>query len=244
MSTFISAEDGYYSLTTAGSVLFIAIGCILLILAALITHFGKNDPASESTDSKATQPVQAKKEGTAFTPKRLVFAGVCLALAFLLSFVKLVHLPWGGSITLCSMLFISLIGYFYGPKVGFTAAFTYSILQLVQGGGSYMLSPLQVCMDYLFAFTALGISGCFRKSKNGLIVGYLAGILLRGLFHSIGGYLYWMEYMPEDFPQSLASIYPIVYNYAYILGEAVITVILISLPPVKKAIQTVRSMAE
>ena len=84
----------------------------------------------------------------------------------------------------------------------------------------------------------------FYQKKNGLIKGYIVAILVRGLFHTIGGYLYWMDYMPDNFPKSLAAIYPIVYNYSYILAEAVITLIVISLPPVKKALARVRMMAQ
>ena len=59
---------------------------------------------------------------------------------------------------------------------------------------------------------------------------------MRGAFHSLGGYLYWMDYMPENFPQSLTSLYPIVYNYSYILAEGILTIIVIMLPPVQKAL--------
>lgn len=52
-----------------------------------------------------------------------------------------------------------------------------------------------------------------------------------------------MDYMPDNFPKSLTAIYPIAYNYAYILGEGLITVIIIMLPPVKKAIEKVKAMA-
>ena len=119
----------------------------------------------------------------------------------------------------------------------------YSILQFIQGGGGYILAPMQVAYDYILAFMALGLSGFFAKKKNGLLIGYIIAILVRGAFHSIGGYIYWMEYMPDNFPQSLSAIYPICYNYAYILLEGIITVVVISLPPVKKALATVRQMA-
>ena len=187
-----------------------------------------------SENQSSTQP--------RFTAKTLTFSAACLALGFALSFVKIFHFPWGGSITLCSMLMIALIGYFFGPMVGLFSAFIYGILQFFQGG-AYFLSPLQVCLDYFVAFAALGLSGFFKDKKNGLLIGYIVGILVRGALHAIGGYIYWMDYMPEEFPASLAVIYPIVYNYAYIIGEGIITVILISLPPVKKAISRVRTMA-
>ena len=71
---------------------------------------------------------------------------------------------------------------------------------------------------------------------------YVAAILARGAFHVLGGYLYWMSYMPENYPKSLSAIYPIVYNYSYILAEGVITLILISIPAVSKALVQVRKM--
>lgn len=142
-----------------------------------------------------------------------------------------------------SMLFITLIGYWYGPKIGLTCAFAYGIMQFLQGGGTYILSPMQACLDYFFAFAALGVSGFFYKKKNGLVIGYIVAILARGLFHTIGGYIYWMDYMPESFPSSLAAIYPICYNYAYILLEGVVTVIILMLPPVKKAMSYAKRVA-
>ena len=106
-----------------------------------------------------------------------------------------------------------------------------------------VLSLFQVCCDYVFAFAALGVAGFFGKKKNGLLIGYIVAVLARGFFHTLGGYLYWMDYMPDNFPKSLTAIYPIAYNYAYILGEGLITVIIIMLPPVKKAIEKVKAMA-
>ena len=105
----------------------------------------------------------------------------------------------------------------------------------------YILSPVQVLTDYILAFAALGLSGFFYKKANGLIKGYLLAIFIRGAFHSIGGYLYWMDYMPDSFPKSLAAIYPIAYNYSYILAEGIVTVIILLLPPVKNAMTRVKA---
>ena len=224
MSLFFNAEDGYYSLTTAGIIAFVVITVLLLVLVAFL--------ASGTGDKKRL-----------FSTKQLVFSAVALALGFATSYIKLFHMPWGGSVTLFSMLFVTLIGYWYGPKIGLVCGFAYGILQFLQGGGSYILSPLQACLDYIVAFAALGLSGFFYKKKNGLVMGYIVAILARGLFHSIGGYIYWMDYMPDNFPASLAFIYPVCYNYAYILLEGLITVVVLLLPPVKKAMAYGKRMA-
>ena len=95
----------------------------------------------------------------------------------------------------------------------------------------------------MLAFAALGLAGLFRGKKNSLLLGYLTAVLARGVFHSIGGYLYWMDYMPENFPQALRSLYPIIYNYSYLLAEAVVTVLVIKIPAVEQALERVRKAA-
>lgn len=222
-------EDSYYSLTTTGVILFVVITAVFVALTAFLT----NKEAAAAQNNKRL-----------FSTKQLVFSAAALALGFAASYIKIVDMPWGGSVTLCSMLFVTLIGYWYGPKIGLAAGFAYGILQFIQGGGSYILSPLQACLDYILAFAALGLSGFFYKKANGLLKGYLFAIFVRGALHSIGGYLYWMDYMPDSFPKSLAAIYPIAYNYAYILVEAFITVVIIMLPPVKNAMASVKALAQ
>ena len=106
-----------------------------------------------------------------------------------------------------------------------------------------MLSFFQVCCDYVLAFAALGVAGFFAKSSHGLVKGYIAAVIARGVFHALGGYLYWMSYMPENFPQSLKAVYPIVYNYSFLLAEGVITVIIISIPAVARALAQVKKAA-
>ena len=69
-------------------------------------------------------------------------------------------------------------------------------------------------------------------------------MIARGAFHALGGYLYWMSYMPDNFPKSLTAIYPIVYNYSYLLAEGIITVIVISIPAVSKALAQVKKTAQ
>lgn len=205
-----------------------ALGYALCILAALLLFLAA---------SFITKGSSGKKIST----KQLVYCGVAMALAFIASYLKVLALPFGGSVTLFSMLFICLIGYWYGVKVGLMTGLAYGILQFLQE--PYVLSFFQVCCDYILAFAALGLSGVFHKSKNGLLKGYILGILARGALHSLGGYLYWMDYMPDNFPQSISALYPIIYNYSYILAEGVLTVIVITLPPVSKALNQLKRLA-
>ena len=222
MSYFFYFEDGYYYLTGAGTALMAALAAAALILAALV--MGKKENA-----------------GNTFSVKTLTFSAMAMALAFVTSYIKVMQLPYGGSVTLFSMLFICLIGYWYGPKAGLLTGLAYSILQFLQE--PYFLSLFQVCCDYVLAFAALGAAGFFRNRKNGLIKGYVLAVLLRGAFHALGGYLYWMDYMPDTFPQSLRSLYPIIYNYSFLLAEGAMTIILLKIPAVEKALDVIGRMA-
>lgn len=214
----VNAEGG---LTTAGYAVCIVIG-VALFIAALIF---------------AGRVSEKKRMGT----KQLVFCAMAMALAFITSYIKIFNMPWGGSVTLCSMLFIVLVGNWYGPKTGVLVGLVYGILQFIQE--PYVLSFFQVCCDYILAFAALGVAGFFAKSKNGLIKGYIAAVIARGAFHALGGYLYWMDYMPENFPRALSSVYPILYNYSFLLAEGVITVIIICIPAVVKGLNRVKRIA-
>ena len=134
MSNFIkqSNDGSYFLLTKAGYIALVV--AIILFIAAAAFIIGKRQ--------------KANKLGA----KSLAFAGIALALAFVTSYIKF-ELPMGGSITLFSMFFITIIGYIYGINVGLITAFAYSLLQFIQSGGTYFLTPFQTCCDYFLAFT-------------------------------------------------------------------------------------------
>ena len=199
MFGFMVTADG--GLTTAGYVITIIAGIVMFFLAIYLA--GKN------SDRKK------------LTARQLVFCAMAVALAFVTSYLKIFSLPWGGSVTLCSMIFIVLIANWYGVGTGIMAGLAYGILQFIQE--PYVLSFFQVCCDYILAFAALSVAGFFAKQSHGLLKGYIVAVIARGAFHSLGGYLYWMSYMPENFPHSLTAVYPIAYNYSYLLAEGIIT---------------------
>ncbi len=218
---FQSMVNAEGMLTTTGYAVCMVAGVVIFIVALVF--------AGKSSGKKH------------MTTKQVVFCAMSMALAFVTSYMKIFTLPWGGSVTLCSMLFIVLVANWYGVKTGVLVGFAYGILQFVQE--PFVLSFFQVCCDYILAFAALGAAGFFIKSPSGLVKGYMAAVLARGVFHSLGGYLYWMQYMPDNFPKTLASVYPIVYNYSYLLAEGALTVILISIPAVSKALNQVKKAA-
>ena len=204
MSFFATYDGSSYQLTTAGFTALVIIMIAILLIGCAI--FG------------------GKKK---FSAKQLAFSAMAIALAMVTSMIKLFDMPMGGSVTLLSMLFIVLIGYWYGLGAGLTAAFAYGILQLVVD--PYIISVPQMLVDYLFAFGALGLSGLFRKNLG------------RYFFAFLSGWIFFGMYAPEEFPN--AVVYSLAYNGAYLGAEALITLIIICLPPVQKALNAVKNMA-
>ena len=172
----------------------------------------------------------------------MVFSAMAIAMATVVAtVVKLPSLPNGGSVTLFSMLMVTLVGYWYGPVTGIMASVGYGILQFMTG--PYVVHPVQVVIDYPLAFGALGISGFFSKQKNGLLKGYLAGVLGRFFFASLSGIIFYTVYVESLGANLLAVWASLVYNMTYLVPEAVLTVILISIPAVKTALMKLKEMA-
>lgn len=171
--------------------------------------------------------------------KQLAFCGMSIALACVTSMIKVYEFPFGGSVTFFSMLFICLPGYFYGTAAGLMSAAAYGVLQFLMD--PYILMPIQVIVDYLLAFGALGLSGIFAQSKNGLVKGYLLGILGRYVFVVISGWLFFGEYAWEGWG---ALPYSLAYNGAYIFTEGAVTLLLLFVPAVAKAFARVKEQAQ
>lgn len=224
MSYFLSSYvdeygDTLYTPTTLGYVVSIVV--IALLLLACCAIFG------------------AKKK---FTARPMAFAAMAIALAFATSNIKLIHMPMGGSVTLLSMFFITLIGYWYGLGTGIAAAVAYGVLQLIVD--PYILTIPQMLVDYIFAFGALGLSGIFSKSKFkfNVITCYLIGVLGRYFFAFLSGWIFFGTYA-SYYGFNSGVVYSLAYNAAYIAPEVGITVAVLVIPPVRKALAYVKRLA-
>ncbi len=171
--------------------------------------------------------------------KKLIYSAMGIALAMVTSYIKIWEMPMGGSVTLLSMLFICLIGYWFGPKYGLTAGAAFGILQFVID--PYMLSIPQVLFDYPLAFGALGLSGFFRSKKYGLQVGYVVGVLGRFVFSTLSGVIFFASYAPEGMNP---WVYSSLYQGTYLGAEGLLTLVIISIPPVAKALSLVKAQAQ
>ena len=196
--------------------------------------------------------------------KRLTESAMLIAVAVVLELVgKMIFppMPFGGQLTLVSMLPIVLISYRHGVKWGITAGFAYSLVQMALGAdtvtaafqpgyfgdGTQILNAVIMCLvDYVLAYSALGIGGCFRdKVKNkgiSLMLGSLGALSARYLCHIVSGYVLfagWAEWFftQEGFPawgaalvsslspEMLGLTYSVVYNGMYMVPEILLTAV-------------------
>lgn len=168
--------------------------------------------------------------------KAVTLSALLVALAIGLGMLKLFEMPYGGTVTVFSMLPIVLCGYFLGTRRGVMAGMCVGLLNLIFG--PYIIHPIQLLVDYPFAFGALGLAGICRNQKNGLAKGYLLGLIGRYVCAVISGIVFFGAYAPEGFNAVSWSLF---YNFTYLAAEGVLTIIIISLPPVKKAFEGLKN---
>ncbi|MDR1530772.1 MAG: energy-coupled thiamine transporter ThiT [Clostridiales bacterium] len=167
--------------------------------------------------------------------KKLTFSAVCVALAIVLSQLNLFTMPQGGSVTLCSRLFIVLVAYWYGPAAGFAAGIAQGLLTLFFGAS--IIHPAQFALDYVLSYGALGLAGFFRKMKRGLAIGYIAGCAGQFLCNFLAGAIFYAQYAPEG---QNVLIYSAVYNLSYLLPEMALTLVIISIPAVRSVLDRIK----
>ena len=196
--------------------------------------------------------------------KRLTESAMLLAIAIVLELVaKLIipEMPFGGQITLVSMLPVVLISYRHGMRWGFVAAFAYALLEMALGAktvsaaflpgyfgdGAMIWNALLMCLlDYLLAFTVLGLGGIFRDRLQNrgaaLVCGSVVALSARYLCHILSGYILFSGYAEWYFTQEgfpgwgaqlveslnptvLGIVYSVVYNGVFMIPEIVFTAI-------------------
>lgn len=166
----------------------------------------------------------------------LVEAAVMIALATVLSFIRVIKFPFGGSVTLLSMLPILAFSIRHGVKAGLFTAFGFSLVQFAQGITDGLfgwgLTPVTlvscILLDYLLAFTVLGLGGMFRKQGiAGWLSGTLLAVVLRFACHFFSGAVIWKSVgeLWNGFSTDNTWLYSLLYNGAYMLPELLFTCI-------------------
>ena len=128
------------------------------------------------------------------TVRMLTESAIMIAVATVLSMIK-IDLPFGGGVTVVSMLPIVIISHRWGWRRGLVTAFVYSAIQLLLGldnvgyASSFIMAAGIVLLDYIIAYTVIGLSGLFDgplgKTRKSLAVGIAVTFCLRFLCHLV-----------------------------------------------------------
>ena len=166
-----------------------------------------------------------------WTARTISYAGICMAVAFVLSLIRLWRAPQGGSVTLAALLPLILFAMAFGPMRGLVVGFAYGMLQLVQD--PYVIHPMQLLVDYPMAFGAI-ILGCAANllgkkapARVKLAIAVVLAYLGRYIMAVLSGVVFFAEYAGEQ----NALIYSLGYNIAYTGPEALVAAALVLVVP-------------
>lgn len=172
--------------------------------------------------------VLGRKDKDGFNSKSLATAGVCVALSFALSFIKLWEMPQGGSITLVSMLPIMVFSYRYGAKKGVLVGLVYGLLQAVQD--PFIIHPAQFILDYPIAFAVTGFAGILKDVKGfnnqplKFALSATVGAVLRFVCHVLSGVFAFGAYALDAGATNLL-VYSLAYNSFVFIDLALVIIV-------------------
>ena len=154
-----------------------------------------------------------------WTTKAIAYGALSIALSFVLSCIRLFRMPNGGSVTPASMLPVMLFSATFGIGPGLLTGMAFGVLQCLQGGGIVAAGGFaQFALDYLLAFTVLGLAGLAKYFKKGwgLYAAMAIAVVSRLVCHTLAGVLFWNTELWASF----------VYNISYIGPDLAICLIL------------------
>lgn len=184
----------------------------------------------------SAKPTRSAVSGRTRT-RMLCEGAIMVALAQILSYIKIMELPNGGSLTPV-MFPILLFAVRWGLKDGLLAGFVFGLLQLIFDG-AYAWGWQSMLLDYLVAFPPLGLAGLFKGKKWGIFAGTVLGCLGRFIVHFISGITIYRIYAPTEILGTVfdePNLYSLVYNGSYMLPNTILALAIAGLlyAPLKK----------
>ena len=165
-----------------------------------------------------------------YNAKRLAFAGISVAMSFVLAMIKFKPVQYGGSVTLASFVPILIYAYVYGAADGFLVGLIHGLLNFVES--PYILTPATFILDYLLAFVGVGLMGFFGKMQKKpkaalpLTLGCVCVFSWRFLSHLFSGMIFFLQdavwVSLPSWAMRNAFVYSFVYQCVYVPLDAVI----------------------
>ncbi len=150
-------------------------------------------------------------------------AGVAIAIAQVLSFITLFHMPQGGSIKAASLVPLMIFAYRWGGTRGIWAGVVYGVLHFLLGFKS-SIHYLSIILDYLVAYGAIGVCGYFKDNITGLVSGSIVAIALRWFTSVTSGAVVFASYAPQG---QNPWIYSMIYNASYMVPDGILNIIVL-----------------
>ena len=154
----------------------------------------------------------------------IAYAGVAISISFVLSFLKVTPVLYGGSITLASLAPLLIYAYYFGFAKALVCGLIYGLLQFIQD--PYILTPATFTLDYLLAFASVSVMGLFSKAilnAKTVTLGTILSILCRFVMHFISGILYFNHgSIWVNLPANSAVSYSLLYQTVYLIPDLVI----------------------
>lgn len=174
------------------------------------------------------------KTKTRSSVRALVECALMIAVGTVLAQIKILEMPYGGSVTLVSMLPFILVSFRHGVRWGLLTGFVNSLLQMLLGfyappAGTVLAFAGVVLLDYLLAFTLLGLANAiaapFHNRMLGVAAGSAAVCFIRFLCSFLSGALLWGSYQSSyEWAQGMSVwLYSLIYNGTYMLPELILT---------------------
>ena len=173
--------------------------------------------------------------------RRIAYGAMCIAIAFVLSCIRLWRMPQGGSITPAAMLPLVLFMLAGGPLQGFVVGCAFGLLQLITD--PYVIHPIQLLVDYPLAYGAM-ILGCLAMllpidKRWKLPVAVLLAGVGRYVMAVLSGAIFFAEYAGEQ----NAWIYSLGYNVSYLGPDTLVCMVVACIPGVARLVDMIKKRA-
>lgn len=223
---------------------FLTVAALIAVIVCLIVYYTTGEPAEKnyvSEEDVKTLPLWLStaalvltvigltfidKKPFDFDTKSITYAGISIALAFALSYIRLLKMPMGGAITLASLLPIMLYSYIFGIRKGVVIGAIYGVLQAIQD--PWILHPAQFLLDYPVAFAGIGLAGILRYTKLNPRLSFPIGALIGAAFRLVSSFLsgvFAFGSFASYYDMTSPYLYSITYNATYILPDAALAIL-------------------
>ena len=190
-------------------------GAVFYSLRALLRPPGKMEKAMNNTKKHTLTICEA---------------AISVALALVLSYIKIDIGAQGGSLNFTMIPLVLFAVHRGGVKWGIGAGMIFGILKFIFAEG-FAITWQSILLDYVLAYGAVGLAGVFhgKKGVHGYLLGALLGSVARFIIHYISGVTIYAEYAGATYlGVSTPSpwIFSLIYNGFYMLFNTIAAVVI------------------